>query len=490
MSFALTALGVTLLELEELSEGAVMNVGGVMVFDALPEGGVPSVEEVQALVGDRLSALHGYRHRLSRPRTGGWSWPEWVTDDGFDIANHVRRAALARPGGDAELCDWIADFYSHRLDRTRPLWEIVVLEGLEHGRWALAPKLHHCLIDETGSVGASELLLDAEPRPPETPSSWSAAVEPEPLWRSLVPSAPRPLAQSARAGGHVVMSGMKATLRPHQTLARSRMLAELLIEDEMVGAPACSLNVPIGSTRRYAVVRRPLADLTAISHALGGPVSDVALAACTSGLRRLLLERDEDLPPEGLRAMFPLNLRDAQDSVPVGFRFVSLPVAEPAAVVRHEQLLKATRRNGGSAGWEATGTLVDLAALAPPLVHASLARVLYRSRLFNLTIASVRGAQRPRYAFGALLREVHPITPLAAEHAVGITVFSQDGLTIFGISADSESMPDLPVLALGIEEGIEDLMRSVHGDDLGPSSRSGSMGGNIQNPSSTSVPGR
>ena len=108
---------------------------------------------------------------------------------------------------------------------------------------------------------------------------------------------------------------------------------------------------------------------------------------------------------------------------------------------------------------------MDLAGLAPPLVHASLARVLYRSQLFNLTIASVRGAQRPRYAFGALLREVHPITPLAAEHAVGITVFSQDGLTIFGISADSESMPDLPVLALGIEEGIEDLMRSVRDNE-------------------------
>jgi hypothetical protein len=87
---------VTLLELEELSEGAVMNVGGVMVFDALPEGGVPSVEEVQALVEDRLSGRHGYRHRLSDARTGGWSWPEWIEDDRFDIANHVGRAA--RPG--------------------------------------------------------------------------------------------------------------------------------------------------------------------------------------------------------------------------------------------------------------------------------------------------------------------------------------------------------------------------------------------------------
>ena len=259
---------------------------------------------------------------------------------------------------------------------------MVLLEGLEHGRWALAHKLHHCLIDETGSVGAVELLFDAESDPAAETAPMRPVVGSEPLWRSLVPSAPRPVAQAAHAGGQVLTSGLKATLRPRQALARSRMLAELLIEDEIVGAPSCSLNVPIGSTRRYAAVRRPLADLTAISHALGGPVSDVALAACTAGLRRLLLERDENLAPEGLRALFPVNLRDAPGTIPVGFGFVTLPVAEPVAVVCHAQLLEATRRRAPHA-WEATGTLLDTAALAPPLLHASLARVLYRSRLFN-----------------------------------------------------------------------------------------------------------
>jgi WS/DGAT/MGAT family acyltransferase len=467
MNATLTPLGATLLELEELSDGAVMNVGGVMVFDPPPEGGVPTVEEVQALVDDRLSGLHGYRQRLSRTRTGSWSWPQWIDDERFDIANHVTRAALPSPGGDAELCEWIAEFYSHRLDRTRPLWEVVLLEGLQDGRWALAHKLHHSLIGETGSVGAAELLLDAGPGPVTEAPPVRPPVASESLWRSLVPVAPRPVVQAVRAGGHVMASGLHATLRPRQTLARSRMLAEFLIEDEIVGAPRCSLNVATGPTRRYAAVRRPLSDLTAISNALGGPVTDVALAACTAGLRRLLLARDEDLPPGGLRAMFPLNLRDAAGTTPVGFRFVALPVAEPATVVRHQRLLEATRRQGGSHAWEATGTLVDLATLTPPLVHASLARLLYGTRLFNLTIANVRGAQRPRYALGSRLREVHPITPLAAEHAVGITIFTQDGLTIFGLSADRESMPDLAVLADGIEEGIEDLLQSVHENHRG-----------------------
>jgi diacylglycerol O-acyltransferase len=464
MTATLTALDTTLLELEERSEGAVMNVGAVMVFGPSPDGGVPAVEEVCALVDGRLSGLHGHRQRLSAERTGGLSWPRWTSDERFHPANHVSRAALPSPGGDAELCDWIAGFYSHRLDRTRPLSEIVVLEGLEGGRWALAHKLHHCLVDEIGSVGAAELLLDAQPGPAgEDPPIPALVPESEPMWRSLVPGAARPVAHAARAGGHLVAAGLHASLRPRETLARSRMLAELLIEDEIVRAPRCSLNIPIGATRRYAAVRCRLSDLTAISRALGGSESDVALAACTSGLRRLLLERDEDLPPGGLPAMLPVNLRDAPAGVPVGVAFVPLMVAEPDALVRHRRVVEATRRQSDSRVGEAAKALVDLAGLAPPMVHASLARVLDGRRLFNLTIASVRGAQRPRYAFGAALLEVHPIVPLAAEHAVGIAIFAQAGRVIFGVSADRESMPDLSILALGIEEGIDDLLQSVRG---------------------------
>lgn len=460
MTAALTALDATLLELEELTEGAVMNIGAVMVFDPLPEGGVPSVEEVYALVEDRLSALPGYRQRLSSERTGGWAWPHWVLDEQFQVENHITRAALPSPGGEAELCGWIADFYSHLLDRTRPLWEVVLLEGLEGGQWALAHKLHHCLVSEVGSVGAAELLLDSQTQPADASRSFRA-VDARPAWRYLIPEAPATLAQAARAGERLTVSGLHAAVRPRQTLAHSRMLAEALVQEEMIGAPECSLNVPIGASRRYAAVRRPLADVIAISHALGGPVSDVALAACTAGLRRLLLERDEDLPPGGLRAMFPVSLREAPDAIPVEFRLIDLPVAEAAAAVRHGQILAATRRHPLPGAWDPTGALVGLASFAPPVVHASLARALFGTRLFNLTIASVRGAQRTRYAFGAALREVHPIIPLAAEHAVGIAIFSQDGQTMFGITADRESMPDLAVLALGIEEGIEDLFQSV-----------------------------
>jgi diacylglycerol O-acyltransferase len=470
MTNTLTALDATYLELEEHSEGALMHTGGVLVFDPLPDGGAPTVEELCALVTGRLGGLPRYWQRLSSERTGAWAWPHWTEDQRFDIRNHVSRAALPAPGGDAQLCDWIADFYSHKLDRTRPLWEMVLLEGLEEGRWSLAQKTHHCLADGVGAVGVAELLLDDRACPPGDDRRHTPRSAADPLWRSLVPSAPGPIGQAAQAGGHALKSGLEAALRPRETLSRSRMLVELLFDDEIVGAPHCSLNLAIGPSRRYAAVRVPLVDLTAIRNELGGSINDAILAACTSGLRSLLLERDEDPPAAGLRAMVPANLSEASQTLALDNRvsslFVGLPVDEPLALVRHRRIVASTLALKSSGAGDAAKTIVDLAALAAPLVHAAIARLLYGTRLFNLTVTNVPGAQAPRYAFGAPLREVYPIVPLAAGHAVGIATFSHDGLLTFGISADCESMPDLGVLAYGIEEGIEELLELAEASRL------------------------
>jgi diacylglycerol O-acyltransferase / wax synthase len=462
MTDTLTALDATFLELEQQDEGALMSIGGVMVFDPLPRGGAPTVEELCANLGPRLGQLPRYSQRLSSPRTGGFAWPHWSDDERFDIRAHVGRAALPAPGTAAELCDWAADFYSHRLDRTRPLWEMVLIEGLEHGRWALAHKTHHCLVDGVGSVDVAHLLLDAEPTPSERPSPSAPPSHNDSLVRPLVPYPPQPLVQAAIAGAHVAEAGLRAALHPRQALGRSRSLAELIVRNELVGAPQTSLNVPIGSTRRFATVTVPLAELKAIRGELGGSVNDVVLAACTSGLRALLLARGERPPDQGLRAMVPMNVRDASEHLALGNRisslFVELPVAEPVAHARYRQIVAATGRLKSTGAAAGASTMIDLAALAPPVLHATLARSLYATRLFNVTITNVPGPQVPLYAFGARLREVHPIVPLAAAHAVGIATFSYDGLVSFGVIADCESTPDVGVLAYGIEEGIEELL--------------------------------
>src|ERR1700761_2725979 len=331
MSDSLTALDATFLELEQRDEGALMSIGGVLVFDPLPDGRAPAFEDVCASLGPRLGQLPRYSQRLSSPRTGGFAWPRWVDDDRFRIPDHVTRVALPAPGGHAELCQWAADFYSHRLDRRRPLRELAVIEGLADGRWAMAHKTHHCLVDGVGSGNLSYLLLDTEPNPAEHPlAPASSPGDTAPVW-SFVPSPPRAVTDAAHAGAQVARAGVHATLHPREALERSRSLADLIVRDELVGAPGSSVNVPIGSTRRFAVVNRPLKELKTISRRLGGSVNDVVLAACTTGLRRLLVERGEEPPRRGLRAMVPMNVRQASEELALGNRVSSLFVARPVA---------------------------------------------------------------------------------------------------------------------------------------------------------------
>ena len=163
MSEHLTALDATFLELEQADESAHMHIGAVMVFDPLPGGGVPSREALCQHLMIRLGQLPRYRQRLSEVHTGGLSWPEWEDDPAFDIGRHITHAALPAPGGHEELQEWASNFFSQRLDRRRPLWEMALVEGLADGRWALATKTHHSLVDGVGSVDVGHLMLDATP---------------------------------------------------------------------------------------------------------------------------------------------------------------------------------------------------------------------------------------------------------------------------------------------------------------------------------------
>ena len=185
----------------------------------------------------------------------------------FRIRDHVTHVALPAPGGQAELCEWAADFYSHRLDRRRPLWEMALIDGLAEGRWAVAHKTHHCLVDGVGSVDVAYLLLDTEPNPPEREPASPPPRDNVSLLRPFVPTPPQPIADVAHAGARVARAGVHAALHPRESLERSRSLAELIVREEVIGAPHTSLNVPIGSTRRFAVVSRPLAELKTIRKA-------------------------------------------------------------------------------------------------------------------------------------------------------------------------------------------------------------------------------
>jgi WS/DGAT/MGAT family acyltransferase len=484
MSEQLNALDATFLELEEADQGAHMHIGGVMVFDPRPDGRAPPVSEVVVRLEQGLEQLPRYRDRLSSPTTGGLSWPFWSEDERFRVANHVRAVSLPPPGGQAELLEWAGEFYSERLDRAQPLWEMVVVEGLAGGRWALATKTHHCMVDGIGSVDTIQLVLDTEPQPAaashsESPAS-SAPQAPDPpmplqsltaaatgLVRLPVRAAKVPV-KIVRVGAGLVAGTLGAAWHPERAadaLKRSRALADVIVQDELAAAPRTSLNVPIGGKRRLAVAWVPLDQLKAIKRSMGGTVNDVVLAIATGGLRRLFIERGEPLPAQGLRAMVPVNVRAAGEELALGNRitslFVHLPVGVDDPVERYQrQMEEAESLKSGTQALGST-TLLDLTKHAPPVIHSFLARSLFATRLFNVTITNVPGPQMTLYGLGSKMTDIWPLVPLAADHAVGLAVLSYDGRVFFGLNADRDAMPDLEVLADGIQETFAELREAA-----------------------------
>jgi WS/DGAT/MGAT family acyltransferase len=475
----LNALDATFLELEEADQSAHMHIGGVILMEPR-SGGMPPLDAVREDIAARLPDLPRYRERLSTPETGGLHWPTWEQDTGFDIARHVFAAGLPAPGGRDELIEWAGDFYSARLDRTKPLWEIAVIE-LSHGRWALATKTHHCLVDGVGSVDIGTTLLDSEPErrflppPPDQESLEAEAAEDRRWLRRVATRVARPGLAAARAGARAFDAGLHAAEgaagivthpgRIRDSVRHGRALVELIVRDELVAAPRTSLNDPIGAKRRLAVMEASLDELKEVRGALGGTVNDVVLAIAAGGLRRLLLSRGEELPEQGLRAMVPVNVRTAAEKLALGNRisslFVHVPVAPEDPAERYRlQLGEAEELKQGTQA-EGSTTLLNLASHMPPVLHSFVARSLFATRLFNVTITNVPGPQQPLYCFGARVREIWPLVPIAAEHAVGLAVFSYDGTLFFCVNADRDSCRDLDVLSEGMRASLRELHELV-----------------------------
>jgi diacylglycerol O-acyltransferase / wax synthase len=455
MGEQLSMLDTMFLELEQADETAHMHIGAALLFEPVPGGGTPDIVTLREHMRARAGLLPRFSQRLSSPHAGRLTWLTWEPADPVDLDAHVRHATLPAPGGDAELREWCEDYWSHRLDRHLPLWEMTLVDGLEGGRWALVHKTHHCLVDGIGSLDIGKLLLDLAPDAPPLPEV--------------------PLPESGGAGGHGgrfwltrdlvtrgVTAGVRAALHPRASLGRVRAATSLVLREEVLGAPATSFNGPMSGTRLFATVELDLADVKAVKNELGGTVNDVVLALCTGGLRHLMLARGDELPERGVRAQIPVNIRSALKEHALGNEltslFVELPVAEPGALERYravtaraEELKSGTQRVGGK-------TIVDLADMGPPLAGALLARSMFGgTRMFNLTITNVPGPEQPLYALGARMTEVWPLVPLFAGHAIGIAVVSYAGKMVFGLNADRLAAPDVGVLAEGIEQAFAEL---------------------------------
>ena len=461
----LSALDVSFLYFEEPT--TPMHVGGVSVFEA-PASGFDH-DRLVSLISQRIAFVPRYRQRV-RWVPGRLANPVWVDDEDFDVTYHVRRSALPRPGNDTQLAELVARVQSRALDRSRPLWEMYLVEGLADDRFAIITKTHHAMVDGIGAVDIGQVILDTSPEPRDrAPDTWRPS--PEPSWVELVAGAvaetvrrPAAAVETVRGGvGEVrhtagrVLGAAGGLLAAVTTVARS--------------APVSPLNVEIGEQRRYAMRALDLDDHRRIRKAHGCTVNDVVLATVAGSLRAWLLTRGEKVgPATAVRALVPVSVQTGseedgsyQSGSRVSSYLVDLPVGEPSAVMRLHQVsyrMQAHKETGQAVGAEA---LAGLAGFAPPTLHSLGARVAsgLSKRWFNVVVTNVPGPQQPLYAGPARMLAAYPVVPLAKGQALSIGLTSYDGGVYYGLNADRDAMPDVDVLSQALEDALEELMESV-----------------------------
>jgi WS/DGAT/MGAT family acyltransferase len=449
----LTGLDSSFLHLER--DSAHMHVGSVLVF----EGGAPGHEELISQIQRRLHLVPRYRQRLAFvPLQQGR--PVWVDDPHFNPEYHIRHTALPRPGTERELKRLAGRLFSQELDRSKPLWEIWLVSGLENARFALIAKTHHALVDGISGVDITTVLFDTtpEPAPIEEPEAWVA--RPPPGTAKLLGDA---LLERATAPREIVR-GVRAVLRgPQQVLGRLR--------DDLTGlgalawagggAPPTPLNVDIGPHRRFTWVDADLHRFKAIKNELEGTVNDVVLSAVTLALGRFLRGRGVDVEGMELKAMVPVSVRTDTQRGALGNRvavmYAPLPVGieDPVACfARVRDAMEGLKESGQAVGAQ---VLTELTGFAPPTIMAQAARLQSRQRFFNLVVTNVPGPQLSLYVLGRRLQAIYPQVPLALRQALGIAIMSYDGRLGFGLLGDFDALADLDRLGDDLAGAIDDL---------------------------------
>ncbi len=465
----LTALDSTFLHLEDHS-AAHMHVASVMVF----EGRAPSHRELVDHVQSRLHLVPRYRQRLAHVPLGQGR-PVWTDDPHFNPYYHIRHTALPKPADDAALKRLAGRLFSQRLDRSKPLWEIWLVQNLSGNRFALIAKTHHALVDGISGVDITTVLFDTarEPAPTAPAAPWSA----KPL-----PGAAKLLGEALVERGTMpteMLRGARALLRaPRRAVSQVREGLVNVGATTLAGvrspAPPSPFNVEIGPHRRYTFIDADLGRFKAIKDSLGGTLNDAVLTSVSLALGRYLRRSGLDTDGLVLKAMVPVSVRPKSDRGALGNQVAAMWAPLPVGIASPAESLTtiaAAMEDLKSSG-QAVGAqvLTNLAGFAPPTILSQAARLQARQQFFNLVVTNVPGPQFPLYLLGRELGHLYPVVPLAARQALGIAVMSYNGHLGFGLLGDYDALPDLDAIADDLKWAIASLYRAA---GLGPAGARG-----------------
>ena len=442
------------------SSDSHMHVGAVMIFEGPP----PLYDDFLEHVRGRMHLVPRFRQKLAFP-PAELGRPFWVDDPTFNLAYHVRHSALPSPGSEEQLRNIAGRIFAQALDRSKPLWEFWLVQGLEKNRFALINKTHHALVDGVAGVDIATVLFDLKPVPEQN--------EPEQRW---VPS-PAPSGAQLAAHGireltetpfRLTRRALRAALHPRTTLRKAAEAVEALGEvawNFTDPAPDVPLNVDIGSHRRFCWTRSNLEDFKRIKDALGGTVNDVVLTVVSGAMRNWLRGRGIRVEGLELRALVPVSIRTEDEQGHLGNRIAAMRGPLPVYIedpVKRLQVVRSSmddlKESKQALGAEVISRFNDF---APPTLLAQAGRINFSTRLFNLIVTNVPGPQLPLYVLGRELQDVFPVAFLPEHHALAIAIMSYNGGINFGLLADYDSMEDVELLADGLGQALTELLEAA-----------------------------
>jgi diacylglycerol O-acyltransferase len=435
-----------------------MHVGGLTIVEGPP----PPMEEFLEQIRMRLHLVPRYRHKLAHTALDSGR-PVWVDDPSFNLEYHVRHTALPTPGEWDQLGALTARIFSQQLDRSKPLWEMWLIEGLKEDRFALISKTHHALIDGIAGIDLATVLFDLSPDPPPLKHSGRA-------WRPhREPGTPELVAAglmgAVRAGIELAEGALDALAHPDRALARTREAAEGIGEIVWAGlnpAPETPLNVAIGPHRRFVAVGSRLEEFKLVKNAFGGTVNDVVLAVVAGALRAFLISRGLRTEGVEMRALVPVSVRAEDEHNTMGNRIVAMRGPLPVYIADPVQRLRFVSHamDGLKESKQALGAevIAGVQNFAPPTILAQASRLNFSTRLFNLLVTNVPGPQFPLYVLGREMLAAYPVAFLPENHALAIAIMSYNGQMNFGLLGDYDALPDANLIGDAIAEELATLV--------------------------------
>ena len=447
-----------------------MYVGSLSILRK-PRNGL-SYETLLATVERRLPQISRYRQKV-REVALDLARPVWVDDRDFDITYHIRRSALPSPGSDAQLHDLVARLGSRPLDKSRPLWEMYLVEGLAQNRIAIYTKSHQALVNGMSALEIGHVIADRAQKVPEFGEDiWIPAREPSDA-RLLAGAVGEWIARPTVQLGAVRSAVTEVVTNSGQLMEVSRRIADVAKTFARGTAPSSPLNTTVSRNRRFTVASHRLKDYRALRARYDCDVNDVVLAVVAGALRNWLMSRGEPVTSTlTVRAMAPMSVYpDAELDVAgpgqaiseVSPFLVDLPVGEGNAVVRLSQIAHTTESHSTAASVVDARTIVTLSGFAPPTLHAMGIRVAtsFSARQFNLLITNVPGAQKQMYVAGTKLLETYAVPPLLSNQVLAIGVTSYNGMLYFGINADRDAMSDVDMFPTLLRESLDELLEAA-----------------------------